>query len=297
MSTAVDVLQNEVTNLHDHNQALMRELTDLKKERLAWKEKEPQFNTLESSVSRLTQELQVTRSENARLRKQNDELQKNLDTETAEFADARQRWSDKEQALLVAAKADRVKLKELRDLYNVREHKSYDTVEVAYGTPQPSRESSPLRSETLAVMEENIKLKAELELVMSQLSLKDLKIQKQESDISELQRNVEHLMDEVELYQEHAQQLPSESDDEEHSNTLGINHSLLPAKSMGSLAEEYARMNEPAPTATSQSSLRAKCAALGLSTEGNRAILKKRLERHATKKKKQAEKAGSQKAN
>ncbi|KAJ3219372.1 hypothetical protein HDU67_001591 [Dinochytrium kinnereticum] len=298
-------------------------------EKLAWKEKEKLAGKLEGSVARLSQDVGASQAENARLRKQNDDLQRRLDQEMMEFSEARQRWMDKEQALLVNAKADRVKLKELRDLYNVREHKGYEHAEEpAPLTPDASRDSSPFRTEAVALAEENLKLKAHIQTLTTQMGTRDLQVRKQERDILELQRTVEALMDEIELGQENAQFLSSvmedrdlsdlnvtppsppmshhavtfahsepSSDSEEDPALLGggggaqNRGSLSSAKSLNSLAEEYRRMNEVLPDAVAvQPSLRAKCAALGLSTEGNRAILKKRLMRHAQKKKKQAEK-------
>ncbi|KAI8836596.1 hypothetical protein BC829DRAFT_405679 [Chytridium lagenaria] len=265
-----DIIKVELSNLHDHNQALIRELNDLKKERIAWEERDKVSSRLEGTITRLNQDIAASQAENARLRKQNEDLQRKLEREMVEFGCEGQvegYGADSD----CGAKTDRVKLKELRDLYNSFE----------------DRDRCPLQTLT------------------TQVTNRDLQFRKQEKDILELQRTVEALMDEIELGQENAQFLfsvmedpsehvdggclfPVDSDDE---GPQGSHHALMNAKSLGSLADEYRRLNEPVPeSGGSQSSLRARCAALGLSTEGNRAILKKRLMRHIAKKKKQAEK-------
>jgi hypothetical protein len=63
--------------------------------------------------------------------------------------------------------------------------------------------------------------------------------------------------------------------------------------SLNSLADELKSIGENAPHVEGLSSLRSRLASLGLNTDGNRAILKKRLQRYIQKKKKaEIKKAG-----
>ncbi|KAJ3106112.1 hypothetical protein HDU96_008319 [Phlyctochytrium bullatum] len=336
---SVDALKVELSNLHEHNCNLLRELNELRKEKLAWLETEKMSAKLDAQVVKLNQDVAASQSENARLRKQNEDLSRKLESEMSEFAEARSRWAEQEQALLSAARSDRLKLRELRDLHNIKEHKDFKADAEELQKPVESNRDSSPRAEAVALLEENLQLKEKVEGLEMQLTKSNHKINKQEQDILELQRTVEALMDEIESGQFNAQFLSSVLGDAEASGglhseihltppsppashgTLSGGHSrevsfanhhdadsddeawgrglsapgtpmLSGAKSMSSLADEYKRLNEPAPDPASvQPSLRAKCAALGLSTEGNRAILKKRLMRHYAKKKKQAEKA------
>ncbi|KAJ3331697.1 hypothetical protein HDU76_002455 [Blyttiomyces sp. JEL0837] len=108
-------LQTEVINLHEHNVALQRELTDLKKERLHWKDTERKLLTLESSTTNINQTLRAMEAEVSRLRRQNEDLEHRLEIEVTEGIEARQRWKEHEAHLLSALRAEKDRVRVLRE--------------------------------------------------------------------------------------------------------------------------------------------------------------------------------------
>ncbi|KAJ3173965.1 hypothetical protein HK101_011001 [Irineochytrium annulatum] len=314
----VESLQTELHNLTDYNAALLRDLNELKRERLQWKETQKLAAELESVATRLQQDVAATQAENARLRRQNEDLEKRLEREMTEGAESRQRWMEKEEHLMASLRADRNKLKELRALNSQKDDSSYDEEEEV----PKSRDPSPVpRTEATAIVEENMKLDS-----------KDLLARKQEQDILELQRTVSALMDEIEAGYETAQfeygagetahagggsvppspptsasvvtfspgtrtrsgSVASSNNSEDGLREAG--RTLAPMKSFNSLADELNQLGVKVPDVTSTPSLKARLAGAGLSTEGNRQVLKKRLQRFIAKKKKQAEPKGEARA-
>ncbi|KAJ3144603.1 hypothetical protein HK101_002642, partial [Irineochytrium annulatum] len=119
----------EVANLSDHNKALKRELGELKKDRLIWKETHRRAIDLDNLVQRLSDDVDSLQAECSRLRRSNAELESRLEQELNDSADARQRFAEKERELLSLARADRQKLKDLQELQRYEEDEGERTVE------------------------------------------------------------------------------------------------------------------------------------------------------------------------
>ncbi|KAJ3325521.1 hypothetical protein HDU76_013150 [Blyttiomyces sp. JEL0837] len=367
-------LQSEITNLNEHNQALTRELNELRKEKSIWKETHKNAAKLESAVHALYAEIETLQTETSRLRRQNEDLERKLEQEVADGADARQRWYEKEQGLLNNLRQEKAKVRELRDLDTIKAGPGYedDLADSAAIAATKPRDSSPSSRNESILQDEVVKLNQHIMELTAKLSAKDMQNKKQEHDILELQRTVGALMDEIESSYEQAQfdglnievenaptppmspapvinvtsslasimsnsttatpivktvtieepvihqsrrgsgrdrsdSISSSGSDEGHHHHSGNGNKLTspsmlslraenhghangitPMKSFNSLADELSKLGEAAPSAGA-GTLKAKLAAVGLNTEGNRAILKKRLQRYIARKKKQAE--------
>ncbi|KAJ1567911.1 hypothetical protein HK405_004339 [Cladochytrium tenue] len=352
----VDTLKAEIGNLVEHNHDLSREMVELRKERSNWKDTQKQAQKLEHVVTTLHSEVVVLQQETTRLRRQNEDLEKQLETEITDSVDARRLWAEKESSLLNQLKAERSKVKELRALDAVKHEPGFDHDDaeaLARGRPV-RRNSNPVPIDT-SLQEENDRLLRNIVELTNRLRERDMVIERQEQDILELQRTVSALMDDIEHGQVQAQfdmlgettPPPSPSEDTSKRSAekrLSIefavpavqmppapsspkknrkrsksgskmskspsNNPLLavqatrqppspsspqgpttltPMKSFHSLAEELLKIGEKAPV--EGGSLKGRMAALGLNTDGNREVLKKRLHKYIARKKRQAEAA------
>ncbi|KAJ3102964.1 hypothetical protein HDU97_000203 [Phlyctochytrium planicorne] len=110
-SDKVEHLNQEVLDLLDLNRAYKRELQELRKERIAWRETQRQANTLESANARLNEDVDSLRGECNRLRRKNEDLKRNIDDNAVEVHTMKMQWLEREEQLVAVARADREKLR------------------------------------------------------------------------------------------------------------------------------------------------------------------------------------------
>ncbi|KAI9343419.1 hypothetical protein DFJ73DRAFT_841422 [Zopfochytrium polystomum] len=364
-----NALRTEIENLAEHSHRITRELTELRKERAAWKETARHAQELEEVVASLHSELQAAQLESVRLRRQNEEYEKKLELEIADNADTRMRWQEKERLLLNQLKSERAKVKEFKSIKRENEQgfdrDDDDTIAPSSSspsphppqtTPPPSNASSRGLDAT-ALQEDNISLTAQILTLTAILQKRELEIAKQNEDILELQKTVAALMDDIENGFEQAQfemygevperapspvsiaPVPSAAKPQntppgtpahgatltppstelsrrkrsgtfarEAANATSMQTAVAPSpssalntvpttKSFNSLADELRSIGEKVSADGGGSTLRSRMAALGLSTEGNREVLRRRLHKYIARKKRQAQAQAARGAN
>ncbi|KAJ1544681.1 hypothetical protein HK405_008463 [Cladochytrium tenue] len=320
-SNDAETLSTEMQTLVDQNSNLTRELVELRKERLSFHESKRLVENLEHLVAALHAEMHAVEQDATRLRRLNEELERKLEAEVVDSADARRLWQEKELHILTQLRSERDKAKSLRELGELKEDEEMAAdAEATARRMKLSHRRSRLESgsgsptpEEVAIKEQNAILARQVLELTERMRRRDNIAESQEQHILELQRTVAALMDDIESG--HAQAEFDQLDDEApplHSLTpepsaqpseqpspskkdLSRNRSEAvevsaaptndgkeaePAKAF-SLADELAKMNE---ASASDSSLRNRMAALGLSTEGNREALKRRLHKYIARK-------------
>ncbi|KAJ3087498.1 hypothetical protein HK100_008341 [Physocladia obscura] len=206
---------------------------------------------------------------------------------------------EREAVFIVSATRDAERIKHLKTrLVNCHcDKEAFSTAEAIddfeFTTSPPLPSPASARDEAVNALaiavSENRRLIQHLIDLNARVASKDSLIKRQETDILELQSLVHSLMDEVEHSNHHSSMMDSSSSDVED----------LPSRSLANDLEAHLETPPHTPTLRSQDliqnsnagtegSLRARLAALGLSTEGNRAHLKKRLQRYVARKKKSA---------
>ncbi|KAJ3110761.1 hypothetical protein HDU96_006282 [Phlyctochytrium bullatum] len=136
----VEHLKRDLLDLTDHNKLLKREISDLRKEQLAWRETQRQVGVLEAANSFITSEFDILKADHKRLRRKNEELALQLEHEAAVHQAARLGWSEREAQLIAQARADREKLRGYLALNNSSSYQ-YEDDEEAESTDESEKVS------------------------------------------------------------------------------------------------------------------------------------------------------------
>ncbi|KAJ3408368.1 hypothetical protein HDV05_005036 [Chytridiales sp. JEL 0842] len=362
------ILQHdEMDILIDENQNLLKELTELRKERKIWTETTHLLTQLEDIITHLTQESGSVHAENARLRRLTEELEKKLEKEILDSLEGRQKAEERLEGLMRVMRRDRARVKELEELFAVKEleggqglegdfkssernHDAEDGYDDDHGESGSAGSNVSTGETSLKIQaslkDENARLHLKIQDLTTRISEKDAYIKTQDESILELQHTVSALMDEIEAnfensHFDHQPLSPPMSPMQRSASTelesalstsespalsSKVNPSLKPSSlttllptthstqsnpstpttatqtTLNSLAAELSKLGESqSPSSDLGSgnmihSLRSRLASLGLNTDGNRAVLKKRLAKYVAKKKAKAKKAEEMKS-
>ncbi|KAJ3335089.1 hypothetical protein HDU83_000642 [Entophlyctis luteolus] len=287
---------------------------------------------LSNAADSATNEYAQHAKREARLRKVIAHLESRIDEEIAQTAEFRVAATDRESELMAALAAERATVRELKAklaLTSQEPAKGLSAVNTATLTALSNKPSDySLKEDKLALK----KLASHIVELNVRMAAKDAKIKKQETDILELQSLVHSLMNEIEQQQQQtasAGEIFDSSDfvNMQEDNGFSAKHSLAadlerhlatpprtPIPSSTELVQDHlANAEEPSSARVqgdvnasdgnssdgtssaeeARMTLRQKLTAFGLSTEGRRAVLKKRLARYIARKKKQAAKVAS----
>ncbi|KAJ1529042.1 hypothetical protein HK405_002407, partial [Cladochytrium tenue] len=326
-------LAAEVASLSDHNARLARELADLKKERLAWRDSQRHADRLERDAAAVHDDLLRAQTEAARARRAADDLERRLRAEIEHAADARRTWLDQEQDLRALLRAERDENRRLRSLGAVRAEPGfaddYDD-DGAAADPHDVARNSTTRAAAAgasdaALVAEIARLNQQVLELAEALRRRDESLAHQEQDVLELQRTVTALMDDIESGAEQARfdglgastaaagsdqdqsvagaapgpaagRTPPVSRDRSNERATTAATTTAPS---GSLADELMSIGENAPTAvfsgssSSSTSLKARMATLGLGADGNREVLNRRLRSYLARRRRWADEAAA----
>ncbi|KAI8809592.1 hypothetical protein BJ742DRAFT_230017 [Cladochytrium replicatum] len=219
-------LASELAALSERNRDITKEIQDLKKERVFWRDTQHQVVQYEAAVDSLKKEQQSLLSELVRLRRANDDLSRQLDRELEEHNETKQRLNDTEAALRRAVIDLKAKSKELEgrvsDFRRSRSNSNelYDDAESPGSvleinpSPPPSPRDSygvsftdtsyfNVRKQSSAfslkdAREENEKLRQTIEELQTALSQKDKQVKNMGREIIDYQRVLSTLMDDLE---------------------------------------------------------------------------------------------------
>ncbi|KAI8809399.1 hypothetical protein BJ742DRAFT_738265 [Cladochytrium replicatum] len=219
-------LASELAALSERNREITKEIQELKKERVFWRDTQHQVVQYETAVDSLKKEQQSLLSELVRLRRANDDLSRQLDRELEEHNETKQRLNDTEAALRRAVIDLKAKSKELEgrvsDFRRSRANSNdfYDdpespgsVLEINPSPPPSPRDSYGIsftdnsyfnvRKQSSAfslkdAREENEKLRQTIEDLQTALSSKDKQVKNMGREIIDYQRVLSTLMDDLE---------------------------------------------------------------------------------------------------
>ncbi|KAI8619338.1 hypothetical protein BC830DRAFT_1104791 [Chytriomyces sp. MP71] len=242
------------------------------------------MNTIETDKT-----IDILMAENARLRKQNSDLESIMNAERSQLAEWRFTSQELESRLLNSIKTKTLQIKELKSLLSDVKFINNDVKVV---TMESTRDNQDHQVVEELLLFENQKLVRHIVDISARIQERDLVIKTQGDEISELNRMVTSLMDDME-----AQTTPLLLPGSMASRKSSIDSVNL-KKSFTNLSDELGAP-APAPPASldddngssedgQEGTLRARLAQFGLNTTGNRAVLKKRLQRYLARKKKNA---------
>ncbi|KAJ3122187.1 hypothetical protein HK098_003065 [Nowakowskiella sp. JEL0407] len=322
-----ELLLAELQEISEKNEELHRQIAEMRKDRILWKDSLQKAAENDSKIQQLNVELETLQGEVLRLRRSNEDLQKRLQQEFEDNESVRVQWQEQEKSLRKALIEERMKHKDLRERLAYFENDKTDEV---------VDESKAIReTEAKSLKDEVSKLKKTIQELNSMIELRDGKIKsqddelrKQDREITELQLMMNRIMDDIESTQKDAIFSDSSDDDEAYISpplspagylttpmwaghkrsksaatvhTQDTLHLTIPLRrtrsnsasqsegptSSNSLLEEFNKLNIVEETQieskfaeigpNGEGLLRKKLSAIGLSTDGNRKALKKRL--------------------
>ncbi|KAJ3284954.1 hypothetical protein HK104_009696, partial [Borealophlyctis nickersoniae] len=207
METDHAALLAELRIVSEHNVALLKENMELKKAQSTRTSADPRtghLEHLEALASRLQEDAGSFEAEAARLRKQVDDLNKKLEREVVEHAEARAAWLEKERRLMEALRTEKEAVKELRELSSRQQEELNSSAEALShrpDTPENRNDEVPVAK----LEEEIVELKGQVEGLTTLINSRDSQIRRQEDEIVELHSTIGALMDELETNYERVQ--------------------------------------------------------------------------------------------